>query len=101
MSYFYFQKYNVQNAGDKDTEFYRVENRRLNDQLDMLRDQSEELKRDVADAVTERDKSEQDLELCRKQIKDLKSEVSVQCEWGRRLRPRGITNVNSTFKSLK
>jgi centrosomal protein CEP290 len=41
----------------------------------MLRDQNEDLKREVADTNTERDKSEQELELSRKTKKDLKSEA--------------------------
>ena len=59
----------------KDVDFYRAENRRLNEQKNAYHEQNEQLTQEISQVVEEKEKLEQEAESLRRMNKDMKTEV--------------------------
>jgi len=76
----YFAKTVFQRLGGsvpQDADYYRAENRRLMESLEILEDQVRSLNHDLSDLTKERTELEKESEKDKNLVKELKGEVSV------------------------
>ena len=81
LSALFFIRFTFQQFGSgaihHDTDYYRVENRRLTEEKNALQEQNDQLTEELRVQVEEQSKLEQEAELSRKANKDMKMEVCM------------------------